>query len=261
MDKNVIDTFFIYSIVPISTRVWSLVQEYPTCCRATKPVCPSCLCTPRGPRATTLSACAATQPMPRACALQKRSHRDEKPTVKSSPCLLQLEKAWVNSRLDTTPQKQAVAGKHPLMTSHCPCSCVMDVFRFWVLRVSTLQMAQQQDPLFSLGHEGVRHLPDSRDQNMRIWPESTSQTAWGPGPRTGEGEGSLRIPVRVKQEGLTGPVAALDLCGPVWRCAGKPHCRSCGGVLMFGSQHSTHSGPLSLLPQSSLTPQYPSSLA
>ena len=44
--------------------------------------------------------------MLRACALQKRSRRDEKPTVKSSPCLLQLEKACVRQqRPSTTPKK------------------------------------------------------------------------------------------------------------------------------------------------------------
>ena len=83
---------FVYSIIPVSTRVWFLVQEYPMCCRATKPMCHSCLACALEPVSYSTAQvqlpnpCAATESTRLEPVLCKRSHLDEKPTVKSSPC-------------------------------------------------------------------------------------------------------------------------------------------------------------------------------
>ena len=162
---------FVYSVVRISTQVWSLVQEYPMCCRATKPVCHSCLACALEPtsyaepvcncwaRVQLLSPCATTEPVCLEPVLCKREATAMRSPQWRVACCNLRKPACSNKDPAQPPQKQKQPWeKHPLLTSHCPCSRVMDVIRFWLPRVSTPTNGPIARPAFLLGHEGVRHL-------------------------------------------------------------------------------------------------------
>ena len=82
------------------TRDWSLVQEDPTCCRATKPTCHNYW-------AHVLQLLNLTPPEP--MLRNKRKHRKWEacaPQWKSSPCSPQLEKAHVQQQRPNATKKK-----------------------------------------------------------------------------------------------------------------------------------------------------------
>ena len=116
------------------TRVWSLVWEDPTRCRATKPMCHNYWAWALEPESRNYWA-----PEPRACAPQEKPVQWEAsaPNLESIPCSLQPEKARVQQQINTTQPSQK-----QINTAMCTCQ--------WINKYSSMYM--------SISGKGLKNL-------------------------------------------------------------------------------------------------------